>query len=54
MIEWSREILYKVLEKKNVRSAYIRVIQNMYEGISINTQTHDKEREDFSITIGLH
>jgi len=29
-----REILRKVLEKKWVRTAYIRAIKDMYEGIS--------------------
>jgi len=36
-----------------VRIAYIRAIQDMYEGVSTSVRTHDGDTVDFPITIGL-
>ncbi|KAL5133996.1 LINE-1 retrotransposable element ORF2 protein [Glycine soja] len=49
-----REILWKALEKKGVRVAYIRAIQDMYDRVSTSVRTQDGESDDFPITIGLH
>lgn len=46
-----KEILWKALEKEGVRIAYIRVIQDMYEGVSTRVQIQDEETDDFPITI---
>ncbi|KAL5195329.1 putative serine/threonine-protein kinase [Glycine soja] len=49
-----REILWKALEKKGVRVAYIRAIQDMYDRVSTSVRTQSGESDDFPITIGLH
>ncbi|KAL5176375.1 LINE-1 retrotransposable element ORF2 protein [Glycine soja] len=49
-----REILWKALEKKGVRVAYIRAIQDMYDRVSTSVRTQGGESDDFLITIGLH
>jgi len=36
-----RDILWKTLEKKEVRIAYIRAIKDMYEGTLTSVRTHD-------------
>lgn len=49
-----RETLWKALEKKAVRIAYIRAIKDMYEGVSTSVRTQGGDTVDFPITMGLH
>ena len=49
-----RDILWKALEKKGVRVAYIRAIQDMYNGVTTCVRTQSGATRDFPITIGLH
>ena len=49
-----REILWKALEEKGDRVAYIRVIKDMYDGVTISVRTQGGVMEDFSIKINLH
>ena len=49
-----REILWKVLGKKEVCIAYIQIIKDMYDGITRSVRIQRGIIEDFSIKIGLH
>lgn len=47
----SREMLWKILEKKGVCVAYIRTIQDMYERVTIIMRTPRGEIKDILIVI---
>ncbi|KAF1888739.1 hypothetical protein Lal_00036781 [Lupinus albus] len=49
-----REFLWNVVEKKCVRIAYIRAINDMYDGIRTSIRTQDEVSKDLPIAIGLH
>ena len=48
------EILWKVLEKKEVRIAYIQALKNMYHGSETRVRTCGGDSKPFKITMGLH
>lgn len=45
----TREILWKVIKKKEIKIAYIYVIQDMYEPVSTSVRTQDVETNDFPL-----
>lgn len=42
---YSREILLKVLENKEIRIVYIQAIKNMYEGLSTGVRTQGRYKQ---------
>ena len=46
--------MWKVLEKKGVRIAYIRSTNDIYEGTLTSVRMHDGVTDDFYITSGFH
>lgn len=49
-----RRVLWWVLEKKKVPVKYVRVIKDMYDGVTTCVKTRDGLSNDFPITVGLH
>ena len=47
-----RDILWRILEKKGVRVAYIQAIKDMYDGVEMAVRTHEGQTESFLITVG--
>ena len=50
----SREVLWRCLENKGAQVAYIRVIQDMYDGVRNRVRTLVGDMDNFPIEIGLH
>ncbi|TQE07627.1 hypothetical protein C1H46_006770 [Malus baccata] len=48
------DILWRILEKKGARVAYIQAIKDIYDGAKIAVRTHEGQTESFPITVGLH
>ena len=49
-----REVLWRVLEKKGVRIAYMQALKDMYHDVETRVRTYEGDTEPFKITMGLH
>ena len=50
----SRDLIWRVLEKKCVIKRYIEMIQDMYSGAMTTVRTTLGETNDLPVTVGLH
>lgn len=48
------EILKILKEERDLNCIYIRVVQNMYEVVSISVRIHNGKIDYFSTTINMH
>ena len=49
-----RKVMWDVLKKKDVAGAYVRVIKDMYEGVTTKIKTRAGVSESFEVKIGVH
>ncbi|KAL3527949.1 hypothetical protein ACH5RR_012605 [Cinchona calisaya] len=49
-----REVMWRVLEKRGVRVAYIESIKEMYKDVVTSVRTPEGLTREFPINIGLH
>ena len=49
-----REVLWRILEKKGLRIAYIQVLKDMCHSAETRVRTCGGDTEPFKITMGLH
>ena len=50
----TRDLIWWVLNKRNVPRGYIEIIKDMYEGAMAIVGTTSVEIGEFPVTIGLH
>jgi hypothetical protein len=50
----SRDLIWWVLNKRNVPRGYLKMIKDMYEGVVMRLRTTSGETYEFPATIGLH
>ena len=49
-----RSVVWEVLERKGVDGTYVRIIQDMYEGVTTKIKTRMGVSESFEVKVGVH
>ena len=49
-----QNVIWEVLKKKGIDATYVRIVKDMYEGVTTKIKTRTGVSESFEVKIGVH